>query len=437
MRFKGHVKREFQPSALQSALSYCIGNPRLTLTSRLEEGALDIFEKCFTFKDAKEVMEKGIYPYFIPIEESRGTRVVMQGKELIMAGSNNYLGLSWDPRVKEAAHKAIDAWGTSCSGSRFLNGTLALHESLEARLAHFVGRPRALCFTTGYQTNLGGISALVGKGEHIFTDKLNHASIMDGIFLSSGLRGNVRVHRYLHNNPENLEKFLTGVPHEEPKLVVTDGVFSMEGDIARLPQVARLCKKHNARLYLDEAHALGVIGQTGRGTEEHHGAGPLADIVMCTFSKSFGSLGGFLAGDEEVIEYIKHVSRPLIFSASMPPASIAAVAASLDILEKEPERVRRLQQIAHKMVAGFKSLGFNVGTAETPIVPIIVGDVDKTFLFWRALFDGGVFTNPVVSPAVPPDSSLIRTSYMAIHTDDELDRILSVAADAGRKLGII
>ncbi len=397
---------------------------------------MDIFEKCFAYREAKEVQERGIYPYFIPIQESHGTRVIMKGKQLIMAGSNNYLGLSWDPRVKEAARAAVDTWGTSCSGSRFLNGTLALHEELEARLARFVGRERALCFSTGYQTNLGGISALVGKGEHIFTDKLNHASIMDGIFLSTGLRGSVRVHRYLHNNPQSLEKFLSSVPLEDPKLIVTDGVFSMEGDIARLPEIRDLSRRYNARVYLDEAHAIGVLGETGRGTEEHHG-GKFADILMCTFSKTFGSLGGFLAADEAVIEYIKHSSRPLIFSASMPPATIASVMAALDIIEREPQRVHRLQQIAHKMVTGFKSLGFNVGTAETPIVPIIVGPMEKTFLFWRALFDGGVFTNPVVSPAVPPDSGLIRTSYMAIHTDEELDTILDVAATAGKKLGII
>ena len=398
---------------------------------------MDIFEKCTAWEDAKEAQEKGIYPYFKPIQESRGTKVVMEGKELIMAGSNNYLGLSWDPRVKEAAIEATKKWGTSCSGSRFLNGTLALHEELEERLAAFVSKERALCFTTGYQTNLGAISALVGRNEHIFSDKLNHASIMDGIFLASGMRGNVRVHRYQHNRPESLEKFLSGVPLDDPKLVVTDGVFSMEGDICKLPQVKGLCEKYKARLYLDEAHALGVIGKTGRGCEEYYGKGRLADIVMCTFSKSFGSLGGFVAGDLDVIEYIKHFARSLIFSASMPPATVASVGACLSIIEKEPERVLRLQEIGRKMVAGFKSLGFNVGTAETPIVPLLIGDLEKTLLFWRALFDGGVFTNPVVSPAVPPDSTLIRTSYMAIHTDAELDQILEVSGKAGKSLGII
>ena len=398
---------------------------------------MDIFEKCYSWEEAKAAQEKGIYPYFIPIQESRGTRVVIEGKELIMAGSNNYLGLSWDERVKEAAIAATKKWGTSCSGSRFLNGTLALHEELESRLAHFVGKQRALCFTTGYQTNLGAISALVGKDEHIFSDKLNHASIMDGIFLTSGMRGKVRLHRYQHNNMESLEKFLSAEDVEAPKLVVTDGVFSMEGDIVKLPRLRELCKKYKARLYLDEAHGLGVLGRTGRGTEEHYATPGVADVLMCTFSKSFGSLGGFVAGDDDVIDYIKHFARPLIFSAAMPPATIASVGECLTIIEKEPERVQRLQAIGHKMVAGFKALGFNVGTAETPIVPLLIGDFEKTLLFWRALFDGGVFTNPVIPPAVPPDSALIRTSYMAIHTDDECDKILEIAGKAGKKLGIL
>ena len=398
---------------------------------------MDIFEKCYSFDAAKEAKEKGLYPYFLPIQESRGTRVVMEGKELIMAGSNNYLGLSWDPRVKEAAIEATKKWGTSCSGSRFLNGTLAIHEELEARLAHFVGRQSALCFTTGYQTNLGAISALLGKDEHIFSDKLNHASIMDGIFLAAGMKGRLRVHRYLHNNMDSLKKFLAEEPLNAPKMVVTDGVFSMEGDIVKLPRMKELCREYNARLYLDEAHALGVIGNTGRGTEEHYGVKDHADVIMCTFSKSFGSLGGFVAGEHDVIDYIKHQARPLIFSASMPPATIASVGECLTIIEEEPERVRRLQQVGRKMIDGYKSLGFNVGVSETPIVPLLIGDSEKTVLFWRELFDGGVFTNPVLSPAVPPDSTLIRTSYMAIHTDEECDRILEVAGKAGKKFGIL
>jgi 8-amino-7-oxononanoate synthase len=387
--------------------------------------------------DAREAQEKGIYPYFIPIQESRGTRVVMQGKELIMAGSNNYLGLSWDPRLKEAAIKATEHWGTSCSGSRFLNGTLAMHEELEHKLAKFVNKPSALCFSTGYQTNLGAISALVGKGEHVVTDKLNHASIMDGIFMATGMRGRVYTHRYQHNNPESLEKNLKEVPAGEPILVVTDGVFSMEGDIVKLPKIRDLCTKYGARLYVDEAHGLGVVGNTGRGCEEHYGMPGAADVLMCTFSKSFGSLGGFVAGDELVIDYIKHAARPLIFSASMPPATIASVMKALEIIEREPEIVRRVQANGRKMVAGFKSLGFHVGVAETPIVPLIIGDFHMTLAFWRALFDGGVFTNPVIPPATAPDAALIRTSYMAIHTDSELDQILEISGKAGKALGII
>jgi 8-amino-7-oxononanoate synthase len=262
---------------------------------------------------------------------------------------------------------------------------------------------------------------------------------MDGIFLASGMAGarQLRVHRYQHNNMESLEKFLAAESKDAPKMIVTDGVFSMEGDIVKLPRLKALCEKYNARLYLDEAHELGVLGKTGRGTEEHYGVSGLADIIMCTFSKSFGALGGFVAGDTDVIDYIKHMARPLIFSAAMPPATIAATRACLDIIEKEPERVQRLQAIGRKMVAGYKSLGFNVGTAETPIVPLLIGDMEKTLLFWRALFDGGVFTNPVLSPAVPPDSTLIRTSYMAIHSDEECEKILAIAGAAGKKLGLI
>jgi 8-amino-7-oxononanoate synthase len=398
---------------------------------------VDIFDKCNSWLDAREAQQKGYYPYFIPIQESRGTKVVMQGKELIMAGSNNYLGLSWDPRLKEAAVKATEKWGTSCSGSRFLNGTLALHEELEHRLARFVDKKAALCFSTGYQTNLGAISALVGKGEHVVTDKLNHASIMDGIFMATGMRGRVYVHRYQHNNPESLEKNLKEVPEGEPVIVVTDGVFSMEGDIVKLPKVRELCTKYHARLYVDEAHGIGVVGNTGRGCEEHFNMPGAADVLMCTFSKSFGSLGGFVAGEENVIDYIKHFARPLIFSASMPPATIASVAKALEIIEREPELVHRLQANGRKMVAGFKALGYHVGMAETPIVPLIIGDFHKTLALWRALFDGGVFTNPVLPPATAPDATLIRTSYMAIHTDAELDQILDVAGKAGKALGII
>lgn len=398
---------------------------------------MDIFKKCRDFTEAREVQKKGLYPFFIPIEESRGSRVVMKGRELIMIGSNNYLGLSWDPRVIEASINAIKKYGTSCSGSRFANGTLSLHVELEEKLAKFTGKEAALCFSTGYQTNLGAISALVGRNEHIITDRYNHASIMDGIFLASGMRGSIKIHRYFHNNINNLESVISLIPHDEPKIIVTDGVFSMEGDIVKLPELRRIADTYNAALYIDEAHAIGVIGETGKGSEEYYGNGIHSDLLMCTFSKSFGSLGGFVAGDEIVIEYIKHFARPLIFSASMPPATIASVTKALEIIETEPEHVKRLQAIAKKMLEGFKSLGFNIGVAETPIIPLIIGDNEKTFLFWKALFENGIYANPVISPAVPPDRSLIRTSFMAIHTDDELDQVLDIAGREAKKLGII
>jgi len=397
----------------------------------------DIFSKCFAFTEAERARQEGWYPYFRPITESHGTKVVIDGRELIMAGSNNYLGLALDARLREASKAAIDHYGTSCSGSRFMNGTLQLHEELEQRLAQFVGKPAALCFTTGYQTNLGSISALTGRGDHIITDKLNHASIMDGIFLSIGINRNVNVHRYKHNNMADLEKILAGIPADDAKLIVTDGVFSMEGDIVKLPEMRKVADRYGARIYLDEAHAIGVLGNTGRGTTEHYGNTDLADLIMCTFSKSFGSIGGFVAGDRQVIDYIKHFARPLIFSASIAPPQAAAVIAALDIIEAEPDRVRRLQTIALKMINGFRNLGFDVGVAETPIVPLVIGDSDTTFLFWKRLFERGVYTNPVISPAVPPNRGLLRTSYMATHSDEELDRVLEIAGEEGKALGLI
>ncbi len=396
-----------------------------------------VLQKCFDWEVAAQARESGLYPFFRPITEARGSKVIIEGREFIMAGSNNYLGLATDPRMKERAAAALEHYGTSCSGSRFMNGTLALHEELEARLAAFVGKEAALCFTTGYQTNLGSISALIGKGDHVISDKYNHASIMDGIFLTSGLNRSVNVHRYKHNNMEDLERVLSRIPRDAAKLIVTDGVFSMEGDIVDLPGVRKLADAYHAAVYLDEAHAIGVIGATGRGTTEYYGDTTLADLVMCTFSKSLGSIGGFIAGEHIVIDYIKHFARPLIFSASMPPANLGAVMAALDIIEAEPERITRLHEIADKMIRGFTDLGFNVGTSETPIVPLIIGDYGKTLLFWKNLFERGVYVNPVISPAVPPNHSLIRTSYMAIHEDDELNTILEISGEEGRKLGII
>jgi 8-amino-7-oxononanoate synthase len=397
-----------------------------------------IFSKCYAFTEAAEVRASGLYPFFKPISRSEGSRVYIDGREMIMLGSNNYLGLANDPRVKKAAEVAAERYGTSCSGSRFMNGTLDLHEELEHRLAQFVRKPAALCFTTGYQTNLGSLAALLGRGEHVIVDKYDHASIMDGIFLGEGTKKQVNLHRYKHNNVADLEQVLQRIPIDAPKLIVLDGVFSMEGDIAFLPEIRKVADAYGAGIYLDEAHALGVVGDTGRGTCEHHGNDySLCDLLMCTFSKSFGSIGGFVAGEEEVIDYIKHFARPLIFSASMPPANIAAAMKSLEIIETEPEIVHRLQHNALRMREGFTALGFNIGTSETPIVPLIIGDNDKTFQLWKHVFERGVYVNPVISPAVPPQRALLRTSCMATHTDQEVDTAVQIIGEEAQKLDII
>lgn len=396
-----------------------------------------LLDKCYAFDLAEKKRQEGTYPFFRPIEGFSGPYVIIDGKPLFMAGSNNYLGLAVDQRVQQAASDAAIEYGSSCSGSRFMNGTLDLHEQLERRIAAFTGKESALCFTTGYQANLGAVSALLGRGDHVFIDKCSHASIFDGIFLATGMMKNVNMHRYQHNCMEDLERKLSNVPRSENKIIVTDGVFSMEGCIANLPRLRELADAYNAVLYLDEAHAYGVIGEHGKGTEEHFGYSALADIVMCTFSKSFGSIGGFIAASHEVIDFIKHASRALIFSASMPPANIAAAMRSLDIIEQEPQRVQRLQQIARKMISGFKEAGFDIGNTETPIVPLIIGDDEKTFDFWNILFSRQIYVNPVISPAVPPNGALIRTSYMSIHKDADLENFLDVAAEEAKKLLII
>lgn len=398
---------------------------------------LPVFEKCFKYVDAAQARAAGWYPYFRPITKAEGSHVIIEGRELLMFGSNNYLGLALDPRVRDAAIKAITDYGTSCSGSRFMNGTLDLHSELEERLTAFTGKEAALCFTTGYQVNLGTISALVGRGEHIFSDKFNHASIMDGIFMARGFAENIKLHRYKHNNMDDLENKLKRVPNGKSKLIVTDGVFSMEGDIVKLPELRALARKHNAAVYLDEAHAVGVLGQTGRGTTEYYGDPDLADLVMCTFSKSLGSIGGYVAGNAEVIDFIKHYARPLIFSASMPPANVASAMKALEIMQEEPERVHRLQEIAKRMITGFKERGFDIGKTETPIVPLVTGTRENTIALWTALFNRGIYANPVLPPAVAPNNCLIRTSYMATHKDEELDYFLDVATEEAEKLGIL
>ncbi len=392
---------------------------------------MDIFQKCLEYTEARDAIKQGFYPYFIPLNENEGTEVTYNGKRLIMCGSNNYLGLTTHPKVKEAAKTAIDRFGTSCTGSRFLNGTLAMHEQLERELAEWVGMESALVFSTGMQTNLGTVSALVGRDDIVILDKDDHASIVDGARLGYG-----KIERYRHNDIEHLERVLKSLPEESGKILVMDGLFSMEGDLANLPEIVPLAKKYGARVMVDDAHGMGVLGK-GHGTVAHFGMTDQVDLIMSTFSKSFASLGGFIAGKEEVVDYIKHHARSMIFSASIPPSNTASALAALQVMREEPERVQRVNDIGLKMREGYKSLGFDIGRSVTPVVPIIIGDDMKTFLFWKALFENGVFVNPVISPAVAPGHQLMRTSYMASHTDDQLDFVLETFGKVGKELGII
>lgn len=392
---------------------------------------MDIFSKCMEFTQAKDAIAQGIYPYFLPLDENEGTEVVYHGHRLIMCGSNNYLGLTTHPRLKKAACEAINRYGTSCTGSRFLNGTLSLHHQLEQELAEWVGKEAALVFSTGMQANLGAISAIVGRGDYVILDKDDHASIVDGARLGYG-----KLERYMHNDMAHLEKVLQSLPADAGKIIVVDGLFSMEGDIAPLPEIIPLARKYGARLMVDDAHAMGVLGG-GRGTAAHFGITDGVDLIMSTFSKSFASLGGFVAGDENVIHYIKHFARSLIFSASIPASNTMAALTALEIMREEPERVARVNEIGDKMRKAYTQLGFNIGHSVTPIVPILIGDNDLTFMMWKNLFENGVFVNPVISPAVAPGHQLLRTSYMATHTDEQLDRVISIFEKSGRQLGLI
>jgi 8-amino-7-oxononanoate synthase len=392
---------------------------------------MDIFEKCFNYTEVKEAMATGIYPFFIPLAENEGTEVVLQGKRMIMCGSNNYLGLTRHPKVRAAAVEAIARYGTSCTGSRFMNGTLEMHEQLERELAEFVGKPAALIFSTGMQTNLGTISALVGRGDQVILDKDDHASIVDGAFLSGG-----QIQRFRHNDMPHFERVLASLPAEGGRLVVVDGLYSMEGDLAPLPELVPLCKKYNARLMVDDAHAFGVLGK-GKGTAAQFGMTDQIDLIMSTFSKSLASLGGFIAGDADVVDYVKHHARSVIFSASPTPASTASALAALHVIRDEPELVDQVNANGEFMRNGFKRLGFNTGHSVTPVIPIIIGDDQKTFQTWKLLFDNGVFVNPVISPATAPGRQLLRTSYMASHTRQQLERVLDIFEMVGKKMGLI
>jgi len=391
---------------------------------------MDLFDKCYAFTRADEARAAGYYPYFIPLDDTEGTEVVVRGKRMIMIGSNNYLGLTTHPKVRQAAIDAVKRYGTSCTGSRFLNGNLALHNQLEQDLADFVGKEAGLVFSTGMQVNLGTISALVGRSDVVITDREDYASIYDGCFLSLGEKK-----RFRHNDMAHLEQLLQE-SGDKGKLVVVDGVYSMGGDIAPLPEIVKLCKQYDARLMVDDAHAMGVLAG-GRGTAAHFGLTDQVDLTMGTFSKSFASLGGVIVGDAKVIDYIKHNARALIFSASMPPAQVAAVAAALQVMKDEPERVSRVMEIGEKMRQGYHALGYNTLNSQTPIVPILIGDEMKCLLFWKALGEAGIYVNPVLPPACPPNQTLLRTSYMATHTDAQLTRVLETFAVVGKDLGII
>ncbi len=392
---------------------------------------MDLFTKCREYTTARDARATGLYPYFIPLTNNEGTVSFYGDKQLIMIGSNNYLGLTVHPKVRQAALDAIKKYGTSCTGSRLLNGTLEMHLELEQRLARWVGKEAALIFSTGYQTNLGTISALVQRDDFVITDKDDHASIIDGCQLSLGT-----MKRFPHNDMEALERVLAALPEDSGKLVVVDGIYSMGGDIAPLPAIIPICQKYGARLMVDDAHSIGVLGG-GRGTAAEFGVTGAVDLIMGTFSKSFASLGGFIAGDKSTIEYLQHHARSMIFSASIPPANAAAAMAALEVMEEEPERIRRLNEIGAFMRQEYTRMGFNIGASQTPVVPIIIGEDQKAIFFWKTLFDAGVYSNVVIPPAVPSNMSLLRTSYIATHTDEQLQKVLNTFQQIGQELGVI
>lgn len=391
----------------------------------------DLFDKVGKFTQAKEAMAMGIYPYFRALSVSEGTTALFEGKEVVMIGSNNYLGLTTDPRVRKASQEAIERYGTSVTGSRFLNGTLELHLELDRRLAEFVGKEAALVFPTGYQTNVGVITALVDKSDYVIIDKDAHACVVDGSMMSRG-----QMKRFRHNDIDSLDSTLSKLPPEAGKLVVVDGVYSMGGDIAPLPAIVEVCKRYGARVLVDDAHGIGVTGG-GHGTSWHFNLTDDVDLIMGTFSKSFASIGGFIAGDADVVHYIQHHARSLIFSAALPAPNVMAVLTALDIIETEPQHVKRLWENADYMRDGLKALGYDTGHSNTPIVPVIIRDEYRTVLAWRALIEEGVYTNPVIPPGVPPNGSLLRTSYTATHEREHLDRALRGFEIVGSNLDLI
>lgn len=388
--------------------------------------------KCSRFTAPQEAQAKGIYPYYKPIESEQGTVVKINGKDVLMFGSNSYLGLANDSRLKEAAIEAIKKYGTSCSGSRFLNGTLDIHVALEKKLAQLVGKEAAVCFSTGFQVNLGVVSALCGRNDFLLLDRLDHASIIEGSRLSFA-----KVCKYNHNDMGSLELRLKQCDPESVKLIVTDGVFSMEGDIVDLPRMVALAERYNADIMIDDAHALGVLGRQGRGTADYFGLTDQVGLIMGTFSKSFGSLGGFIAADFDTINYLKHNARSLIFSASMPPANVAAVSKAIDIMLSEPERIQHLWKVSDYARCEFKERGFDIGRSETPIIPLFVRDSEKAFWLCNRLLDDGVFVTPVIAPAVPENDALIRFALMATHTFEQVDEAIDKITKAFQQAKII
>jgi 8-amino-7-oxononanoate synthase len=389
-------------------------------------------EKIAQFQDANMIREKGLYPYFRPIESGQDTEVMIDHKRVLMFGSNSYLGLTNHPKIKEASKRAIDKYGTGCAGSRFLNGTLDIHIELENRLAAYVGKPAAVLFSTGFQVNLGVLSCVTGRNDYLILDEYDHASLIDGSRLSFS-----KVIKYAHNDMSDLERKLSILPEEAVKLIVVDGIFSMEGDIVRLPEIVELADKYGANIMVDDAHSLGVIGHKGAGTASHFGLTDDVDLIMGTFSKSLASLGGFIASDATTIDYLKHRARSLMFSASMTPGSVASVIAALDIIESEPERIQKLWDNTNYAMKLLLDEGFDLGPTESPILPIYVRDNEKTFLVTKYLQEAGIFVNPVVSPAVPSDSSLLRFSLMATHSFEQIDEAIEKIARAFKEVGVV
>lgn len=395
----------------------------------------NLFDKCNAYTRVDEIKAAGIYPYFRAIQESEGPVVQMEGRKVIMAGSNNYLGLTTHPKVKEAARQALEKYGTSCSGSRYLTGTIDLHEEMEVRIAEFMGKEAALLYTTGYQTGQGVIQPMVGRNDIIFSDKDNHASIVSGNLMAKGV--DTQVVRYRHNDMEDLRKRLALAPEEAGKLIVTDGVFSAFGTIVNLTDMYKVAAEYGAQVLVDDAHAFGVIGEGGRGTASEFGLVDQVDLTICTFSKTLASIGGFVVGSERAINYLKHHSSALIFSASPTPASVAAALAALEVLKEEPERVVQLNANAEYVRQGLKDMNYDVRDGRTAIVPVMIYDDEKAFKLWKSLYDGGIFVNVFVSPATPPNSAMMRNSFMATHQKEHLDKILDAYKKAGKAHGII